>query len=410
MRQRDIAVFGDDRFGDDRFGGIRFVCVDVDDAGSSAGTETNPASIATPGNLAYVIYTSGSTGAPKGVMIEHRGLVNNISWQIREFGFNADDRFLQWTTVVFDASLWELWTPLCVGASQVISALQDTRDPKATLELIRREGITFAQAVPSFLSAMLTEMEQDTLPPLPLRLFAVGGEALSAGDARRWTQLCQAELVNMYGPTECTIDACFLRYPRIGTGDTIPIGRPIANTRIYSLDSRMQPVPIGVAGELYIASDGIARGYLNRPDLTAERFVGDPFSRQPDARLYRTGDRGRFLPDGNIEFLGRTDLQVKVRGYRIELGEIETALATHPQVAQCVAVTREDNRRTCASSPTWCRGRRSRDGGGEPAGASSHEAAGLHGAAAYRCGRGLAVVAERQDQPQGAAGTRRRRH
>ena len=328
-------------FGGDQFSGVRFVCLDDDTAELSANNEPDLDPLAIGSNLAYVIYTSGSAGTPKGVMIEHRGLVNNINWQVKEFGFNASDRFLQWTSAIFDASIWELWTPLCVGASQVISDSYEARDPKATVHLIRRESITFAQAVPTFFSGMLTEMEQTTVPLL-LRLFVVGGEALSTKDARRWTALCRAELVNIYGPTECTVDACFFRYPRDRACETMSIGSPIANTRVYILDACMQPVPVGVAGELYIAGDGVARGYLNRPQLTAERFVSNPFARQPGACLYRTGDLGRFQPDGNIEFLGRTDLQVKVRGYRIELGEIEVALAAHPQVRQCVVIARED--------------------------------------------------------------------
>ena len=326
-----------ERFGSD------LDCVDPQEASLAARPDTNPVPAAAAEHLCYVIYTSGSTGQPKGVLIEHGGLVNNVCWQIREFGFTADDRFLQWTAATFDASMWEIWTPLVVGAVQII-ADEDTRlDPALTLQLIRSQRVSFASTVPGFFSAMLTEIERSSgAESLPLRLICVGGEALDPVDARRWAARCDVELVNNYGPTETTIDATFERHVERLVADpavtTIPIGRPMANTRAYIVDRFLQPVPVGIAGELYFAGAGIARGYLNRPELTAERFIADPFAAVPGARLYRTGDLGRFRVDGRIEFLGRTDHQIKLRGYRIELDEIESALRSCDGVTHATVI------------------------------------------------------------------------
>jgi amino acid adenylation domain-containing protein len=292
-----------------------------------------------PRDLVYVIYTSGSTGRPKGVPIEHRSLLNNLAWQVREFGFGPADRVLQRSAVTFDASMWELWTPLVVGASLVIADEYERRDPAACLRLIERHGVTFTQFVPSFLSLVIAELEREPRE-LPLRLACVGGEALPGHDVRRWAAVARAELANTYGPTENTIDATFERLPREDVPATISIGRPMSNTRTLVLDPSRALTPLGGIGELYIGGVGLARGYLNRPELTAERFVPDPF--RPGERLYRTGDLARQLPDGRLLFLGRIDHQVKLRGLRIELGEIEAALSACPGVSRSVALLRPD--------------------------------------------------------------------
>jgi amino acid adenylation domain-containing protein len=317
------------------------LCLDADADAVTPWPDVDPEPVARPSDLAYVIYTSGSTGVPKGVMIEHRSLVNNIAWQIREFSINASDRYLQRTTIVFDASVWDLWTPLSVGATQIVADEMQLRDPSATLDLIIKEAITVVQCVPGFFSALLDEAEARAFPD-SLRLMVVGGEALASRDARRWLAGTRAELVNSYGPTECTVDATFLRC-RADNDERkiVPIGRPMANTRIYILDAHLQPVPIGVAGEICIAGAGVARGYLNRDDLTAERFPPDPFGKVPGARMYRSGDVGRFLPDGAVEFLGRKDHQVKIRGYRVELEEIACALRLDPAVEQAAVLVVE---------------------------------------------------------------------
>jgi amino acid adenylation domain-containing protein len=316
------------------------VDLDLDAAALAALPASAPPVAAGPRDLAYVMYTSGSTGRPKGVLIEHRGLVNNVWWQIRAFGIGASDRFLQRSTIVFDASCWELWTPLCVGAATVIVDRDTLRDPSATLRAIVSQRLTVAQAVPSFFSLMLAELEHSPRP-LPLRLMAVGGEALPAADVRRWWRVASAELVNCYGPTEGTIDATFERCPREDVPATVPIGRPIDNARVVLLDPSGALTPHGGVGELHVGGAGVARGYLGRDTLTAERFLPDPF--RPGERLYRTGDLGRVLADGRIEFLGRRDDQVKIGGVRIEPGEVEAALAACEGVARAAVLVRADD-------------------------------------------------------------------
>ncbi len=285
-------------------------------------------------HLAYVIYTSGSTGEPKGVMIEHRGVCNLAVAQIREFGVEPNSRVLQFASISFDACVSEVMMALCCGAA---------------LHLVGQEGVLAGEA----LSRVLQErrITHVTLPPAvlpglgdPGELSGVGtvicaGEALPQAQVMRWA--ASRGLFNAYGPTEATVCASVYRCEGREEGEP-PIGRPIANTKIYILDAQRRPVPIGVSGEIYIGGAGVARGYLNRPELTAQRFVADPFSAGAGARMYRTGDLGRYRADGNIEFLGRNDDQVKVRGYRIELGEIEAQLRAHAGVREAVVVAREE--------------------------------------------------------------------
>jgi amino acid adenylation domain-containing protein len=301
--------------------------------------ETNPPVAVGPHNLAYVIYTSGSTGRPKGVMIEHRSLVNHTAWQAREFGIGAGDTVLQRTSISFDASVWELWTPLSTGARMLLLSSAAAKDPEAIGRAVAEGGVTVAQFVPTLLQAVLGARPGDG--SLPCRTLFCGGEPLSAVLVEEARAAGAGEVVNLYGPTEATIDST--SHPCAdGDGRAPAIGRPIANARIYVLDARGEPAPVGVTGELYVGGAGVARGYLNRAGLTAERFVPDPFSGKPGARLYRTGDRARWRSGGVLEYRGRVDEQVKVRGFRIEPGEIEAALRPAPGVADCAVVARED--------------------------------------------------------------------
>nr|WP_324251528.1 non-ribosomal peptide synthase/polyketide synthase [Photorhabdus thracensis] len=294
--------------------------------------ESNPQiSGLTSQHLAYVIYTSGSTGTPKGVMVEHQGLVNLTLDKIAQFGIGADSRMLQFASLGFDASVWEIMMVLAGGATLVIPADLVRQDPGCLWHYLEEQAVTHACVTPALLreGANLSEI---TIKPT----LILGGEAPSAALIQALRG--KATLFNAYGPTEITVCATSWRCPSDYTVALIPIGRPTANTRVYLLDGHGQPVPLGAMGELYIGGAGVARGYLNRPDLTAERFLIDPFSDNPEARMYRTGDLVRYLPDGNLEFLGRSDQQVKVRGFRIEPGEIEARLAEHPAVSESVVL------------------------------------------------------------------------
>jgi arthrofactin-type cyclic lipopeptide synthetase C len=293
----------------------------------------------TPAHLAYVIYTSGSTGTPKGVMVEHRSLANHIAWQVGSFGFSETDAVLQRTSISFDASVWELWTPLAIGARLVLLPPALERDAAGIARTIADRQVTIAQFVPSLLRLVLQEHEGSE--PLCSFLFS-GGEPLDAELAARARECARHAFVNLYGPTEATVDSITWRCAEDSVPQVVPIGRPIDNARVYILDRRGLPVPIGAVGEIHIGGAGVARGYWNRPELTTERFLPDPFSAAPGARMYRSGDLGRYLPDGNIEFKGRNDQQVKIRGHRIEPGEIEAALLSHPDVTQAVVLARED--------------------------------------------------------------------
>ncbi|HEU5133179.1 MAG TPA: amino acid adenylation domain-containing protein, partial [Pyrinomonadaceae bacterium] len=290
-------------------------------------------------NLAYVIYTSGSTGRPKGAMNTHAGIVNRLRWMQEQYRLTEADCVLQKTPFSFDVSVWEFFWPLITGARLVLAKPGGHQDPNYLAQLIARAKVTTMHFVPSMLQAFLATAELDQCANL--RRVICSGEALSYEVQQRFHESLNAELHNLYGPTEASVDVTYWACERDGVRQTVPIGRPIANTQIYILDSNGQPVPAGVAGELMIGGTGLGRGYLNRPDLTADRFQPHPFSTTPGARLYRSGDLARFNADGEIEYLGRLDQQVKVRGFRIELGEIEAALSTHDAVRECV-VTAND--------------------------------------------------------------------
>ncbi len=323
------------------FAGLDVPVVELDASAPAWGgePETNPERAELrPDHLAYVIYTSGSTGRPKGVLVEHRGLVNHTVWQIGAFGIGADDTVLQRTSISFDASVWELWTPLAAGACLLVLSSAAAKDPGAIGRVITHGGVTIAQFVPTLLQAVLGALPAGA--SLPCRIAFCGGEPLSAALVDEARAAGVGEVVNLYGPTETTIQVAF--HVCEADGRAPAIGRPIANARIYVLDVRGEPAPVGVAGELYVGGTGVARGYLGRAGLTAERFVADPFSPGAGVRMYRTGDLGRWRADGTLEFLGRTDFQVKVRGFRIELGEIEAALLEHEGVRECAVLARED--------------------------------------------------------------------
>jgi amino acid adenylation domain-containing protein len=291
-------------------------------------------------NLAYVIYTSGSTGLPKGAMNTHQGLCNRLLWMQDTYKLTSSDRVLQKTPFSFDVSVWEFFLPLLTGASLVVAKPGGHQDANYLVELIAASKITTLHFVPSMLQVFLEEPGLERCESL--KRVICSGEALPLDLQKRFFEKLKAELHNLYGPTEASIDVTAWQCQKDSNDSCgrIPIGRPIANTQIYILDKHLQPVPIGVPGELYIGGIGLARGYWNRPELTEAKFIPSPFT--DEQRLYKTGDLARFRSDGNIEFLGRVDYQVKIRGFRIEIGEIEAVLAQHPQVRETVVVAKED--------------------------------------------------------------------
>ncbi|MGW9434208.1 non-ribosomal peptide synthetase, partial [Streptomyces decoyicus] len=292
-----------------------------------------------PSHPAYAIYTSGSTGTPKGVLVEHGALVNHMSWMADAFPLGAQDTVLARTALTFDASVWEIWLPLLTGATLCVAPESLSREPERLLAYIRQHGVTVAQFVPSLLAVVAGAVRDDEA--LPLRRIFVGGEPLAPALAARTAESWGVSVTNLYGPTESTVQITTHTFdPDADTG-AVPVGRPVWNTRIHVLDSALKPVPVGVPGELYVAGDQLARGYLRRTDLTAGRFVADPFG-APGTRMYRTGDVVKRRADGLLEFAGRADDQVKIRGLRIEPGEIEAVVGSHPLVRQAAVVVRED--------------------------------------------------------------------
>jgi amino acid adenylation domain-containing protein len=310
------------------------LCLDSDWAAISTMPAENPLSSATADNLAYVIYTSGSTGRPRGVMVTHGGLCNLIAGQGRFFQITPTSRVLQFASISFDASVSEIFTALCHGATLVLADAQALAPGPALVSLLRDEEISAVTLPPSVLAVLPPEEDFPAVKTL-----VVAGESCPAELVERWAGQGR-RFVNAYGPTEVTVCASM----GVCHGGPRPpaIGKPMANTQVFILDPQMQLTPLGVPGELYVDGFGLARGYLGRPSLTAERFVPHPFSADPGARLYRTGDRARWLPSGEIEYLGRADDQVKIRGFRVEPGEVEAALRRHPNVRDVAVVARED--------------------------------------------------------------------
>ncbi|MFL6336447.1 MAG: amino acid adenylation domain-containing protein, partial [Pyrinomonadaceae bacterium] len=320
--------------------GCHIVRVDDDWASVAGQSDLDPATVVTPENSIYTIYTSGSTGEPKGVTVPHRGVCNCLWWMQQTHRLDEGDRVLLKSPLSFDSSVWELFWPLFVGASVVVARPEGHRDSAYLAEVIARHKVTTVHFVPSMFQLFLEEEGLEDCDSL--RRVICGGEALPVGSVEKFFERLGGELHNYYGPTETSIGSINWKCVREGVRQTVPIGRPISNTQIYLLDSGLHPVPVGVPGELYTGGEGLARGYVNKPGLTAEKFIPDPFSARPGARLYRTGDRALYLPDGNIEFLGRADHQVKLRGYRIELSEVEAALESHPAIRESLATVRED--------------------------------------------------------------------
>jgi len=299
-----------------------------------------------PHHLAYVIYTSGSTGRPKGVMVEHGNVVRLFGATNEWFKFNENDVWSLFHSYAFDFSVWEIWGALAYGGCLVVVPRNVARSPEEFYKLLCRSKVTVLNQTPSaFRQLIAAQAESKELHRLRYVIF--GGEALEVATLKPWYEQNPQQptrLINMYGITETTVHVTYRPLERVDVErrGASPIGRPIPDLRTYILDSRRQPVPVGVKGELYVGGAGVARGYLNREELTAERFVRDPFTAQPGSRMYKTGDLGRWLPDGTIEFLGRNDDQVKIRGFRIELGEIEAKLRENTGVREAVVVARED--------------------------------------------------------------------
>ncbi|HEX3045261.1 MAG TPA: amino acid adenylation domain-containing protein [Bacillota bacterium] len=316
----------------------------------------NPENRTKPGHVAYVIYTSGSTGRPKGAMVEHYSVINRIHWMQMKYPIGEEDVILQKTTYTFDVSVWELFWWGMTGALVCLLKPGDEKDPGAILEAIQQYQVTTLHFVPSMFSAFLEFLEThpgDAYKLGSLRHLFTSGEALQPVQVERFNRITShacvghlPQLINLYGPTEATVDVSYYDCP-LGEDPShplgiIPIGKPIDNIQLYVLDPHHHLQPVGVAGELYIAGDGLARGYLNRPELTVEKFVVRAFRETPLRRMYRTGDLTRWLPDGNIQFLGRIDHQVKIRGFRIELGEIEAAILKYASVKEVIVLSRED--------------------------------------------------------------------
>jgi amino acid adenylation domain-containing protein/non-ribosomal peptide synthase protein (TIGR01720 family) len=319
------------------------ICLDTLDESLAQCSDENPNSAVTALNLAYVIYTSGSTGVPKGTMITHGGLGNYLIWCTHAYGVAASEGSVVHSSLGFDATVTGLLAPLLVGRKVLL--LPEEQEIEALGELLSSSRqIGLIKITPAHLHALEPGLSGKTVVGQPHALI-IGGEALFEESLAFWQErMPPTRLINEYGPTETVVGCCSYEITaKTAAAGPVPIGRPIANTQLYILDAALQPVPIGVPGELYIGGAGLARGYLNRPALTAERFIPDPFGAKPGARLYRTGDLARYLPDGNIDYLGRNDNQVKIRGFRIELGEIEAALVQHPAVRECaVSIVSDD--------------------------------------------------------------------
>nr|WP_275902267.1 non-ribosomal peptide synthetase [Myxococcus vastator] len=321
----------------------RVVCLDSEAGDVSKQPVTKPLVQVGPESLAYVIFTSGSTGRPKGAMNAHGGVVNRLKWMQEEYGLGGTDVVLQKTPFSFDVSVWEFFWPLLAGAKLVVARPGGHQEPAYLVKLMKAEGVTTVHFVPSMLRAFVEEPGLEGLGSL--RRVVCSGEALSAELVKKaYARLpAPVRVHNLYGPTEAAVDVTYWPCPRGEDFHRVPIGRPVANTVLYVLDTHGQPTPVGIPGELHIGGVQVGRGYWQRPQLTAERFIPDAFSGTPGARLYRTGDVARWLPDGTLEYLGRADFQVKLRGFRIELGEVETALAADPAVRDSVVLAREDS-------------------------------------------------------------------
>jgi len=303
-----------------------------------------------PEDLAYIVYTSGSTGKPRGVQLPHRGLVNHHVAATKIYGLQPSDLVLQFSSISFDISIEEIFPTWVAGGTVVFRTDETPLAASGFLRWIGEQRITVLNLPTAYWHELVHELSESSTASLPgsLRMVIVGGEKASSTAFSSWLRVSRGKVrwVNTYGPTEASVIAT-AHEPQISAPEqvpaSLPIGRPIANTQIYLLDRDLNPVPVGAEGELHIGGEGVARGYLNRPEMTAEKFIADPFSTRPGARLYKTGDLARYLPSGEIEFVGRRDFQVKIRGFRVELGEIEAVLATHPGIRDVVVVAIVDS-------------------------------------------------------------------
>jgi len=317
---------------------VQVLCLDAGEEWLEGYGEGDPQLETHPANLAYVIYTSGSTGRPKGVAITHGGLSNHMQWMRGRLAPQQSDRILQKTSCAFDASVWEFWLPLLIGARLHLADPGLMKDPAAIWSVVEQQGITILQLAPSLLQAVAPLASRERLRSL--RLLCCGGEALAAAVVRQITEHWDGILVNLYGPTEATIDTCWQIARSDNRSAIVSIGRPIDNLRVHVLDNVLGCCPVGGIGELHIGGAGLARGYHGKPALTAERFVPDPLGDE-GTRLYRSGDLARYHIDGSIDYQGRTDHQVKIRGFRIELGEIEARLREQQEVREAVVLACE---------------------------------------------------------------------
>ena len=323
------------------------ICLDTDWHSIDGESDTDPEPLAKPDNVAYVIYTSGSTGKPKGVMVTHANVTRLFTSTDHWFGFGPHDTWTLFHSFAFDFSVWEIWGALLYGGRLVVVPLVTAQSPAQFHELLVQQQVTVLNQTPSaFRQLIVADQESCNWNRLALRYVVFGGEALEFKILRPWIERHgdNPALINMYGITETTVHVTYHKIDtaRVGEETVSIVGVPIPDLQVYVLDGLRQLVPIGVPGEMYVGGHGVARGYLRRPELTSERFISDPFGPDPNARLYKTGDSARFLPGGNLQYLGRIDHQVKIRGFRIELGEIETTLDSHPGVRQSVVMAWED--------------------------------------------------------------------
>jgi amino acid adenylation domain-containing protein len=319
---------------------IPVICLDREEGAVSNRSDVNPVSGVTADNLAYLIYTSGTSGRPKGVAVEHKQVLNYLYGIVDRLGISSGANLATLSTIAADLGNTAIFPALCSGSCLHVISQERAADPDALGDYFTRYGIDFLKVVPSHLAALLTSPKPERI--MPRQTLVLGGEASRTDWVKELRALAPAcRIFNHYGPTETTVGVLTYEATSNGLGcvsPTVPLGRPLPNTQVYILDEHLQPAPIGTPGELCLGGAGLARGYFNRPSLTAERFIPDPFSGRPGSRLFRTGDVARYLEDGNIEFLGRGDRQVKVRGFRVELGEIEAALRDHPDVREAVVL------------------------------------------------------------------------
>jgi amino acid adenylation domain-containing protein len=337
--------------------GRKVLCLDTDWPRISREDTLNPPSGVAASNVAYMIYTSGSTGRPKGALNTHRGICNRLLWMQDQFHLTDADTLLQKTPFSFDVSVWELFWPLLNGAKLVVARPGGHRDPAYLIRTMTDHKVTLVHFVPAMLRVFLEEPGVEECRSL--RDVICSGEALPIDLQDAFFKRLSTRLYNLYGPTEAAVDVTFWQCESNSTRRIVPIGRPVANTRIHILDQSMQAVPVGVPGELYIGGVQVGRGYHNRPELTAQRFLPDPFGGGEQGSLYRTGDLCRWLEDGTVEYLGRTDFQVKIRGFRVELSEIETVIREHPVVDSCVVMAQESQagERRLVGYVVWRKGR-----------------------------------------------------